>query len=125
MPIGLNQNKHAARVWRLLAAELGAQLRPVDGLALTLLAWHFAVAIEAAAELSQDGATADDRVHGGVKRHPANLTFRQHSGAALVLLREFGCTPASRSVIPPDDDGESLHDMLRAMVSARNREGWD
>lgn len=120
MPAGLADNKPAARAWRLIAAELGDRLRPVDGLALQLLAMHFAAAIEAAEALASEGPITRDTAHGGNKRHPGAVIFSQHSDRAARLLVEFGATPRSRLAFFDGDEepGPSLVELLFAEVEA-------
>lgn len=116
MPTGLGKFKVASRMWRLLAEELGEELRPADGPALQLLSLHLGLAIEAAGELAEVGATVPDTAHGGVKRNPAAMVMLQHSAAAVSLLKEMGATPKSR----PAGAGEredSLVDMLSVLTT--------
>ena len=118
MPRGLASNKPAARAWRLIAAELGDRLRPVDGLALQLLALHFGAAVDAAAALAEGGLVVNDAAHVGIKKHPAAAVFTAHSDRALRFLVEFGATPRARAVSFPEDveKGPSLIDLLFAEV---------
>lgn len=114
MPAGLRANKPAARAWRLIAAELGDRLRPVDGLGLHLLALHYGAAIAAAEELAAAGPVAKDAAHGGDKRNPAGVLFLQNSDRAIRLLREFGATPTAAALLPLNDAGPSIADLLFA-----------
>jgi hypothetical protein len=123
MPVGLNQFKPAARLWRLLAAELGDQLRPADGPALQLLCWHFGLAMEAMKHLAEVGPTVPDLVHGGVKKNPSGTILLQNSAAATALMREFGLTPKSRIVGVADGHSVSLQDMLAVLSTGTPAEG--
>lgn len=120
MPAGLASSKPAARAWRLIAGELGDRLRPVDGLALQLLALHFGAAIDAAEVLATGGPVSKDIAHGGDKRNPAAVIFSQHSDRAARLLVEFGATPRSRIAFFADDEpaGPSLVELLFSDVEA-------
>lgn len=121
MPAGLANHKPAARAWRLIAAELGDRLRPVDGLALQLLAMHYGAAIDAAEALASEGPIVRDTAHGGNKRHPGAVIFSQHSDRAARLLVEFGATPRSRAAFFAGDDDQdvpSLVDILFAEIEA-------
>ena len=121
MPAGMANNKPAARAWRLIAAELGDRLRPVDGLALHLLALHYGAAIDAAEALIEAGPVSTDAAHVGIKKNPAAVVMAQHSDRAARLLVEFGATPRSRSAFfagDEDQDRPSLVDLLFADIEA-------
>lgn len=120
MPAGLANHKPAARAWRLIAAELGDRLRPVDSLALHLLAMHYGAAVDAAEALASEGPITRDTAHGGNKRNPAAVIFSQHSDRAARLLVEFGGTPRSRAVFFDDEEapGPSLVELLFQDVEA-------
>ena len=121
MPAGMTNNKPAARAWRLIASELGDRLRPVDGLALHLLALHYGAAIEAAEALIEGGPVSKDIAHGGDKKNPAVQVFTQNSDRAARLLVEYGATPRSRAAFfagDEDQDMPSLVDLLFADVEA-------
>lgn len=116
VPNGLGQFKEAARLWRLLAGELGEELRAADAPALQLACLHFQFAMDAAAELQAQGATVVDTAHGGVKRNPAGMVMLQHSTAAVALLKEMGATPKSRPVGAGGRE-DSLSDMLSMLTT--------
>jgi P27 family predicted phage terminase small subunit len=119
VPNGLGQFKQAASLWRLLASELGEELRPADAPALQLLCLHYQFAMDAATELQEQGPVVEDAAHGGVKRNPAGMVMLQHASAAVALLKELGATPKSR----PANAGpaeETLSDMLSLMTAGRH-----
>ena len=79
----------------------------VDGPALELLSVHYAVAVEAARLIEEQGIMAKGRHRQDIK-HPALQTLRDHSSSFLRYLTQFGMTPASRSrlsVPGVDDEG--------------------
>ncbi len=98
--------RHAARCWRLVADQLGDQLRPVDAIALHVASLHYQAAVDAAAELAETGATLPDRV-GSSKRSPAGVVFLQNSDRLLRYLCEFAATPR-RAGLVEETAGESV-----------------
>lgn len=111
MPRGLAGQRHAARCWRLIADQLGDQLRPVDTIALHVLSLHYQAVVDAAAELAETGATLPDRV-GSSKRSPAGVIFLQHSDRLLRYLTEFAGTPRRAGLVEGTDDEESVEDLV-------------
>lgn len=116
MPYGLGQHRHAARLWRALANELGEELRPADAAAMHIACLHYQMAMDAMAELSEAGSViVADTAHGGIRRNPAQMVMLQHSQALLATLKELGATPKSRPAGAGQRE-DTLAEMLSLMT---------
>jgi phage terminase small subunit len=115
MPWGLGKMRHAARLWKALAGELGAELRPADAAAMHIACLHYQIAMDALAELQDGAIVVADTAHGGVRRNPAQMVFLQHSQALLTTLKELGATPKSRPAGAGQRE-DTLAEMLSLMT---------
>ncbi len=115
-PHGLG--KGAAKFWRDHAPELKRLeiLTGVDSAAFQLMAEHYAVAIQAAAELHEEGLTIEGR--DGAKKNPLAQVFKDNSMAFKAYATEFGMTPSARTRLqmPADAEQLTLADELFALV---------
>lgn len=129
MPRGLP--RRAQRFWKSHAEKLErlGLLTAVDGPAFTLMALHYAVALEAleiiqqglAGQAGEDG-TLEGAIMGGLmavdengamRKHPLLQVWRENSAAFRQYAMQFGLTPASRgrlSIPDPavEDDYEAF-----------------
>jgi P27 family predicted phage terminase small subunit len=100
---------------RVAVEPLGI-LTDADAEAFELLCQHYGLALKAAETIGDEGLVleADD---GRQYRHPADLSFLQHSKAFLRYASEFGFTAASRSglhlrTVASEEEETSLADQL-------------
>jgi P27 family predicted phage terminase small subunit len=131
MPRGLP--KRAQRFWRDHAEKLErlGVLTAVDGPAFTLMALHYAVALEALAIIQQGlvvtageegappsvvmgGLMAVDE-NGAMRKHPLLQVWRENSTAFRHYAAQFGLTPASRGrlSIPEPTEEDDYEAFLR------------
>jgi P27 family predicted phage terminase small subunit len=125
MPRGLP--KRAQRFWRDHAAkleELGV-LTAVDGPAFTLMALHYAVALEALEIIQRDVLLLTDETgapekiirtglmavdeNGAARKHPLLQVWRENSTAFRQYAAQFGLTPAARarlSIAEPSEEDD-------------------
>lgn len=129
MPRGLP--KRAQRFWKSHAGKLDnlGLLTAVDGPAFTMMALHYAVALEALEIIQQGLVVADGEdgtpgsvvmgglmavdENGAMRKHPLLQVWRENSTAFRQYAMQFGLTPASRGrlSIPeptPEDDYEAF-----------------
>lgn len=108
----------AKTFWRDHAAELErlSILTGVDTPALRLAAEHYALAVQAAAELHQTGLTVMGK--DGERKNPLAQVFKDNALAFKSFAVEFGMTPSSRTRLKMPDDAEQLTlvDQLFALV---------
>lgn len=131
MPRGLP--KRARRFWRDHAGKLErlGLLTAVDGPAFTLMALHYAVALEAMEIIQRDvlvladengvpekairtGLMAVDE-NGAMRKHPLLQVWRENSTAFRHYAAQFGLTPASRGrlSIPEPTEEDAYETFLR------------
>lgn len=68
----------------------------IDGSALTLLCFHYGLAVDAAKTLKEEGTTTVDE-RGLTRKHPACQILRDNSQAFKQYMQEFGLSPSSRA----------------------------
>lgn len=110
----------ARRFWRDHASRLDALglLTEVDLPAFQMMATHYAVAVQAAEVIRDDGILTEDE-HGLQRKHPALQVLRDHSAAFRTYAAEFGMTPSSRTRVRAEvpEEQMSLADALFAAVA--------
>lgn len=107
---------HARECWEGHAPELErlGLLTVLDGGAFRFACESYAMAVSALLEMrpkKKDGSpdrrsrqlqvVVDDKVHGGIKRHPAFLVYRQAVGDYRDWCARFGLTPRDRINLRP------------------------
>jgi P27 family predicted phage terminase small subunit len=98
-------------------ARLGV-ITQADELMAQFLCCHAAVALRAYDELQTEGLTLETR--DGPKKNPLGQIFRDNSLAARQYMTECGLTPAARSKIAADNEGQmSLADILFGEAAQR------
>lgn len=110
----------ARRFWKDNADRLTALglLTEIDIPAFQLMASHYAVAVQAAEVIRDEGLLTEDE-HGLQRKHPALQVMRDHSAAFRTYAAEFGMTPSSRSRVRAEvpEEQMSLADALFAAVA--------
>jgi P27 family predicted phage terminase small subunit len=128
-PAGLSSDARAC--WDALAPELDrlGLLTVVDGQSFALACESYALAVQALREMrprKADGTldgrrkgrevVVPDMNHGGMKRHPAFVAYKQAVDDYRAWCREFGLTPSARvglrsgapiGSVPDDDEDDS------------------
>jgi P27 family predicted phage terminase small subunit len=116
-PRGMSRG--AKRFWDDHAGELErlSILTGVDTSAFRLAAEHYAIALQAARELHQEGLTVEGR--DGPKKNPLAQVFKDNALAFKAFATEFGMTPSSRTRLkmPAEAEQLSLADELFNMVT--------
>lgn len=104
------------KFWRKYAPALriAGVLKEVDEPALEMMSIHYAIAVEAAIRLRDEGLTVADTVTHTERKHPLLQVFRDNSTALKAYAVEFGMTASARSRVKAekDDDQMSLADIL-------------
>lgn len=108
MPRG-RLSDEAKRFWRgnCEALHEAGLLTAVDGAAYALMATHYALALEAAQVVDEEGISTEDE-RGLTRKHPLLAVWKQNSEAFLKFAREFGMTPSARAGIRLPDEAEQL-----------------
>lgn len=136
-PTGMSED--ARKLWHSIAHDvIGAGvLRSVDVPAFTLMAEHYALAIEAVREITAmvDGQQdSNEEKHlsplltidsnGNARKTPLLQVFRDNAAAYRAFATEFGLTPSSRARIhvQGDADQPSLADELFGMIHTAEAE---
>jgi P27 family predicted phage terminase small subunit len=124
MPRG-RLSEDARKFWRDNCKVLNdaGLLTAVDGAAYALMATHYALALEAAAVVEEDGIVQEDE-RGLARKHPLLSVLRQNSDSFLRYAREFGMTPSSRVGMKREGAAEqlTLADALFDVVSRMESE---
>jgi len=109
--------REARRFWDELAPKLEklGVLCETDGPAFALCAVHYAIAVEAAKVLKDQGVIVADPEHPAgekpaVRKHPLLSVLRDHSAAFRAYSSLFGLSPADRGRlnISVEEDSNSL-----------------
>lgn len=137
-PTGMSED--ARKLWHSIAHDvIGAGvLRTVDVPAFTLMAEHYALAMEAAREVaalveSKPGEDGESQrlspllvidSNGNERKTPLLQVFRDNAAAYRAFAAEFGLTPSSRARIhvQGDADQPSLADELFGMIQRAEQE---
>lgn len=136
-PTGMSED--ARKLWHQIAHDvIGAGvLRSVDVPAFTLMAEHYALAMEAAREIAamvaaRAAGDAEKRLsplltvdsNGNERKTPLLQVFRDNAAAYRAFAAEFGLTPSSRARIhvQGDADQPSLADELFGMIHTAEAE---
>jgi len=109
--------KEAKKKWKEIAPELErlGLLTSVDGMAFTMLLMHWAVAVEAAKQLSEEGLLFEDS-KGKLRKNPLHQVMRDHSESMKAYLSEFGLTPSSRVRLQVPQTADKEEDPIRALL---------
>lgn len=105
--------KYGAKEWYRSGPELMKMrlLTEADLMVFATYCQNVHIMVESAVDIEENGMTIIGAR--GTTRNPALASFAAATTALRALAAEFGMTPSSRSRFSfPDDDGESLEDLL-------------
>lgn len=123
-PTGMSED--ARKLWHQIAHDvIGAGvLRSVDVPAFTLMAEHYALAMEAFREIADAQSLTVTDSNGLERKSPLLQVARDNAAAYRAFAAEFGLTPSSRARIhvQGDADQPSLADELFGMIQRAEQE---
>ena len=108
VPTGMPYEE-AQKLYRKIGETLHSVglLTKADGPAMTMMTIHYAVAMEAAKDLEENGITTFNE-RGAKVKNPTATIFNQNSMAFRRYATEFGMTPSSRAGLETPQEGEQM-----------------